>query len=56
MLRGISTWEGAKPEVTVAKTAVNSLELLQRLKEAKDAGLLTDAEFEEKRRKLVSEI
>jgi len=33
-----------------------SLDLLKKLKEAKDAGLLSEAEFEEKRRKLLSMI
>lgn len=37
-----------------AKAAVDSLALLQKLKEARDAGLLTEQEFEEKRKKLVS--
>jgi hypothetical protein len=34
--------------------ALTSLDLLEKLKQAKDQGLLTEAEFEEKRRKLVS--
>lgn len=36
--------------------ATASLALLQKLKDAKDAGLLSEAEFEEKRRKLLSMI
>jgi hypothetical protein len=37
-------------------SAAMSLDLLQQLKEAKDAGLLTDEEFEAKRQKLVADI
>lgn len=37
-----------------AKSAIESLTLLQKLQEAKNAGLLTETEFEEKRKKLVS--
>lgn len=39
-----------------AKSASASLDLLQKLKQAHDSGLLTNAEFEEKRKKLVSEL
>ena len=39
-----------------AQSASASLDLLAKLKEAHAAGLLTDAEFQEKRRKLVSEL
>jgi cell division septum initiation protein DivIVA len=41
---------------TKTKSASTSLDLLQKLKEAQQAGLLTDAEYEEKRKKLVSEL
>ena len=46
----------ARNKSAVAKSAADSLDLLQKLKQAHDAGLLTDAEYEEKRRKLVSVI
>ncbi len=39
-----------------SKTSMDSVALLKKLKEAHDLGLLTDEEFEEKRKKLVSEI
>lgn len=39
-----------------SKAANDSLSLLQKLKKARDAGLLTDAEFEEKRKKIVAEL
>ncbi len=39
-----------------AKKAVDSLAVLEKLKQAHDAGLLTDAEFEEKRKKLVADL
>lgn len=39
-----------------ARASHDSLAVLQKLKEAYDAGLLTDAEYEEKRTKLVSEL
>lgn len=38
----------------VKKSMGQSLDLLHKLKQARDAGLLSDQEFEEKRRKLVS--
>lgn len=44
----------AASKTTAAKAAADSLALLQKLKEAKDDGLLTEQEFEEKRKKLVS--
>lgn len=45
-----------KAKTETAKTAKESLSLLQKLKEAYDAGILTEEEYEEKRRKLVSSI
>ncbi|MFA5985554.1 MAG: SHOCT domain-containing protein [Methylococcaceae bacterium] len=39
-----------------AKSANQSLDLLKKLKEAKDAGLLTEAEFDLKRKKLVDSL
>jgi cell division septum initiation protein DivIVA len=39
-----------------SKKVIDSVTLLKKLKEAHDLGLLTDEEFEEKRKKLVSEI
>ena len=50
------TKRSAGNQVTVVDQANTSLDLLQKLKEAKDAGLMSEAEFEEKRRKLVSMI
>ena len=44
----------ATSKSTAALAAVDSLALLQKLKEARDSGLLTEQEFEEKRKKLVS--
>lgn len=41
---------------TVASSRSKSVDLLHKLKEAHDLGLLTDAEYEEKRARLVSEI
>lgn len=41
---------------TETTNAAASIALLQKLKEAKDAGLLTQEEFEEKRKKLVADI
>jgi hypothetical protein len=46
----------SQTKVLKAKAANESLDLLQKLKQAKDAGLLTDAEFEDKRKKLVSDL
>lgn len=43
-------------KVTKAKVAHDSLALLQKLKEARDAGLLTQEEFEVKRTKLVADL
>jgi cell division septum initiation protein DivIVA len=40
----------------VSKKANDSLDLLQKLKDAREAGLLTQEEFEEKRKKLVTGI
>lgn len=48
---------GAKSKnVTKTKDAHDSLALLQKLKEARDAGLLTQEEFEQKRTKLVADL
>lgn len=51
---------GAKAKASVktaaTKVANDSLALLQKLKDARDAGLLTQEEFEEKRKKLVAAI
>lgn len=46
----------ASTKTTKAKAAHDSLSLLQKLKEARDAGLLTQEEFEEKRAKLVADL
>ena len=46
----------AQTKVAITKAVNDSLQLLQKLKEARDAGLLTEVEYEEKRKKLVSEI
>lgn len=46
----------SKSQSMAAKSASDSLSLLQKLKDAYDAGILTQAEYEEKRRKLVSTI
>lgn len=39
-----------------ARSAIDSIDLLRKLKDAHDAGLLTEEEFEQKRKKLVSEL
>ncbi|SEQ62616.1 hypothetical protein [Nitrosomonas ureae] len=41
---------------TKIKTSHSSLELLHKLKDATEAGLLTQEEFEEKRKKIISEL
>lgn len=46
----------ASSNVAKAKAAHDSLSLLQKLKEARDAGLLTQEEFEQKRTKLVADL
>lgn len=46
----------APTKTATAKAATDSLALLQKLKEARDAGLLTQDEFEEKRKRLVADI
>ena len=46
----------ASTKVTKTKAAHDSLSLLQKLKEARDAGLLTQDEFEAKRTKLVNDL
>lgn len=46
----------SKNKAAAVTTATSSLTLLEKLKEAYDLGLLTDEEYEEKRRKLVSQI
>jgi hypothetical protein len=43
-------------KVAAAKAATLSLDLLQKLKQARDSGLLTEDEFEQKRRKLISDL
>ena len=48
-----ATGRGAKSAKASASSAVD---LLHKLKEAHTLGLLTDEEFEEKRRKIVSEM
>jgi len=45
-----------KVKTETTKTAKESLSLLQKLKEAYDAGILTEQEYEEKPQKLVSSI
>ena len=46
----------AKRTSTAVRTAASSLDLLRDLQSAHEAGLLSDTEYEEKRRKLVSQI
>lgn len=46
----------ASVKQSVSKKAAESLDLLQKLKKAKDSGLLTHEEFEEKRKKLIDEL
>lgn len=48
--------KSASVKQSVAKRATESLDLLQKLKNAKDSGLLTHEEFEEKRKKLIDEL
>jgi putative oligomerization/nucleic acid binding protein len=45
-----------KAKAVTAKGATDSVELLKKLKEAYDEGLLTEQEYEEKRRKFMSGI
>ena len=45
-----------KAKATTAKTTTDSVGLLKKLKKAYDLGLLTDQEYEEKRKKIVSNI
>ena len=45
-----------KTKETNAKTTTNSVGLLKKLKEVYDLGLLTEQEYEEKRKKIVSSI
>lgn len=52
----VGTKTKASAKASVAKSAGASLDLLKKLKEARDAGLLTEEEFEVKRKKLVSEL
>lgn len=47
---------GGRKAPTRAKAAIDSLAVLEKLKQAHTAGLLTDAEFEEKRKKLVADL
>lgn len=51
----VSKSKTKKQAVPKSKTS-SSLDLLMKLKKAHESGLLTDAEFEEKRKKLVSEL
>lgn len=46
----------SRSRVAAVESAASTLSLLHKLKEARDAGLLSESEFEEKRRKLVSDI
>ena len=46
----------ANTKSSAAKAAGESLDLLTKLKQAHDAGLLTQEEYEQKRRKLVSDL
>ncbi|MBA2492280.1 MAG: SHOCT domain-containing protein [Gammaproteobacteria bacterium] len=46
----------AKTKSVAAKNAKDSLSLLEKLKDAHESGILTDDEYEEKRRKLVSQL
>lgn len=50
------TKEKSKDKASAAKSTDQSLTLLQKLKEAYNRGLLTEQEYEEKRRKLASQI
>jgi hypothetical protein len=45
-----------KTKTITAKATIDSVELLKGLKEAYDLGLLTEVEYEEKRKKIVSSI
>lgn len=57
-LKGLTAQRKAssKSKAAVASAAGSSLALLTKLKETCDLGLLTEQEYEEKRRKLVSQI
>lgn len=57
-LKELTTVKKAKSQVktAVAKSAGASLDLLQKLKQAHDDGLLTAEEYEEKRKKLVADL
>ena len=46
----------SKSKGSIAKSASESLDLLQKLKGAYESGLLTEQEYEEKRTKLISQI
>lgn len=46
----------SKEKLEPKNKASSSLDLLMKLKKAHESGLLTDSEFEEKRKKLVSEL
>ena len=46
----------SKTKISNAKAAIESIELLQMLKEAYDLGLLTEQEYNQKRQKLVSDL
>jgi hypothetical protein len=45
-----------KTKETVIKTKTESITLLQKLKEAYDLGLLTEQEYDQKRKKLISDL
>ena len=46
----------AKKSLGTLKEANASLELLQKLKQARDSGLLSEDEFQEKRKKLLADL
>jgi hypothetical protein len=43
-------------KATTSKKSIESIDLLQKLKDAHDLGLLTEAEYQEKRKKIISSI
>jgi hypothetical protein len=57
-LKSLTTAEKSKANVQAAanKTAMTALDLMQKLKNAQEAGLLTEAEYEEKRKRLLAEL
>jgi cell division septum initiation protein DivIVA len=46
----------SKDLVNTSKKPNESLELLKKLKQAHDVGIITDSEFEEKRKKIISQL